>query len=313
MAVLVTGGSGFLGQRLIQELLLAGETVVATARTAQPRIQSARLSWHAADLVEFDNWPDLLDGVTDVYHLAWSTVPKSAAEDPVMDAQANIIGSLKLLQSIRKRKNVRVIFPSSGGTVYGNLDKTPASESSPTSPISAYGTAKLAVEQYINQMSYEGLLTGIILRISTVYGPAQSPIPGFGAIHTWCRQALRSEPATIYGSGAQVRDYVYIDDAVRAILRCSKVSKQYVLNVGSGRGFSALEVIKIIERLVGNPVALDFRPARIFDASVSILDITKAKSELAWQPETPLETGIERVLSWLRQPAANGAPDFLLR
>jgi UDP-glucose 4-epimerase len=296
MTSLVLGGSGFMGRGVVRQLLAAGERVIATGRNVQNRIESPNLTWYSADLATFNDWSRLLDGVSTVYHLAWSTIPLTAAADPVGDVATNVVGSLRLIEALRGRLATRFVFASSGGTVYGRLTKIPAAEDDPAVPTGAYGTAKLAVEHQIRQCAEQ--LDAVILRIGNPYGASQLTRPDFGAVSTFCKLALANEQIVIYGDGSVVRDYLHVDDAVDALLLAAKTRSSYrTFNIGSGRGHTLTDIIRSIERVLGRKLKVRHEPARPFDIPISVLDVSRANTELAWRQKISFEDGIARMLA----------------
>jgi UDP-glucose 4-epimerase len=298
MTVLVLGGSGFIGSKLISELIKAGETVIATRRRASVLASSPNLFWYQIDLAEFQDWDMLLQKVSVVYHLAWSTIPATADVDPSADNNANVKGSLRLLEALRAHRNVRLVFTSSGGTVYGRLSQVPAQEDHPTVPIGVYGQSKLTVEQHIAWHASKYGLDAVVLRLSNPFGLGQWSGRLFGAVSTFCVQAKSRQVLKIFGDGTVVRDYFYIDDAISALrLAAACRSQLRTFNIGSGHGRSLNEVIKVIEAALETKLAVQFEPQRNFDVPVSVLDVTRARSILGWQPRISFAEGVARVLA----------------
>jgi UDP-glucose 4-epimerase len=293
---LVVGGSGFLGAGVVASLLAAGERVRATSRHPARRVQTAGLEWRCVDLATFDAWPDLLDGISTVYHLGWSTTPASADQRPLADLAENVLGSLRLLEALRGRAT-RLVFASSGGAVYGRLNSVPVAEDAPTRPISAHGLSKLTTENYIRLYAESFGLDAVVLRIGNAFGPGQAAQPAFGVIAHYAGQALAGEPVVIYGDGSVVRDYVYVNDVVEALLLASRAAlSERVLNIGTGRGHSLIELVRVIERASGRSLVVRHEPPRAFDVPVSVLDARRAAQQLGWKARTPLEVGVERTL-----------------
>ncbi len=297
MPALVIGGSGFLGRALIKRLIAQGESVAATSKTLAHQFHSPRLRWHIVDFGSFNGWESLLEGFTTVYHLGWSSVPSTADGDPLLDASNNIIGSVRLLRAA-KSKSLRLIFASSGGTVYGAPEVIPATERSPEAPINAYGISKVTVERYIQFYGKKHELDYIILRFGNFYGPDQALRNSFGAVATFCSNSVRGRPCVVFGDGNVVRDYILIDDAVDAILLASSTNSPHrVFNIGSGVGRSLNEVIRSIERISGQTLLVQYVESRPFDVPISILDIGLAGKELHWHPKTSFDEGIARTLA----------------
>jgi len=298
MKSLVTGAAGFLGRNLTAALVQSGEAVVAVGRADHLPSWPGGVTWVNADFNTFGHWETLLDGVSTVYHLAWSSLPHSANADPFRDASTNILGTLRLLEALRSRPGVRFVFPSSGGTVYGRLDVVPVPEEHPTKPLTVYGVSKLAVENYLSFFGDAHGLDPVSLRISNLFGPGQAFGRGFGAIVTLSAFALRGQPIIIYGDGETVRDYIFVTDLVAAVLKAGRsrtISR--ILNIGTGEGRSLNDIVNIIARHVDRPVNVKYEARRSFDVPVSILKIDRARNELGWSPVVSFDDGIARTIS----------------
>lgn len=305
MTVLVTGAGGFLGRALVEALLARGEVVRATSRTAPARGEPRPgLIWHRLDLgTDGAGWRDCLEGVETIYHLAWSTIPSESSLDPVGDARVNLVGSVALLEAAATvAPGARVVFASSGGTVYGPLRQVPADEAHALRPISAYGVSKRAVEAYLELYGDQGRLRPASLRISNVFGPGQGSGRLFGAVTQFARRALSGEPIVMFGDGSTVRDYIYRDDAVEALLRAgAEPAAEGAFNIGTGRGASLLDIVAVLERTLGRPIAVERRPARPVDVPVSVLDPSRARRELGWTARTEFKEGVARTLDAMRR------------
>ena len=302
MTVLVTGGSGFLGHALVMRLLAEGESVIATSRTTENQFAARGMRWITLEAAAFKELAPVIAGVSKVYHLAWSTVPSTANLDPESDAADNIIGSLRLIEAMRDQPAKRLVFISSGGTVYGRLRSVPATEDHPTQPIAAYGVSKLAVEHYLEVYRENFGLDYKILRFGNVFGPGQISKYAFGIIAAFCSKAVQGETSVIFGDGKMIRDYLYLDDAIDALLLAGQVATAHrIFNAGSGVGRSPVDIVVSIERALGRKVPIRYEAGRSFDVPVSVLDIRLAQSELGWQPRTSFDEGIARTLAALKQ------------
>jgi UDP-glucose 4-epimerase len=298
MTALVLGGSGFMGRSVVRQLVAAGERVIATSRAAEAQPAAPNVTWRSVDLTTFDDWPMLIEGISTVYHLAWSTIPLTAAADPVADVATNVVGSLRLIEALRGRPATRLVFASSGGTVYGRLKKIPAAEDDPAVPIGAYGISKLAIEHAIRQHAELGQLDAVVLRIGNPYGVSQFSRLEFGAVSTFCKKALEDEPIVIYGDGSVIRDYLHVDDAVDALLLAARTRSPYrTFNIGSGSGRTLIDIVVAIERMLGHKLKVRHEPARPFDIPVSVLDVARAEAELGWRQKISLEDGIAHMLA----------------
>ena len=305
MVRLVTGASGFLGRNLVRALALGGQQVVAVHRRATPPFQHPSVRWIRAEFESLHDWQPLLTDVTHVYHLAWSTLPQSSNESPSSDAAVNIGGSLRLLEGLRDRPGVRVVFASSGGTRYGGIESGRAREDAPASPRCAYGVSKLAVETYMDLFERLWGLDHVSLRFSNAYGPDQESGRNFGVIATFVARALAGQTCTIYGDGLAERDFLYVDDAVNALITAGDapvISRAY--NIGSGKGRTILDLIRAIGLATGTAVETVTQPMRDFDAPRTVLDVSRAALELGWSAATTFDDGLAKVIAAHREARA---------
>lgn len=300
MASLITGAGGFIGRALLRTLVERGEFVIALSRKPDPSRLETLVSWRPMPN-SVTEWAELLRGVSTVYHLAWSTLPQTSNEDPPTDASDNIVKTLELLQAAKRQDNLRLVFASSGGTVYGALSSVPANEQHSTNPRCAYGVSKLAIEKYLAMYHDLWGLNGISLRIGNAYGPGQKIGRNFGAIATFAMHAVKGEPITIYGNGSVIRDYIYIDDLVDAIIAAgSHVSATGVINVAAGVGKSLNDIIDVLGKVCAEKIAVNYIQGRDLDVPISVLDISLASAVLNWRPRTSFETGIESTVKAFR-------------
>jgi UDP-glucose 4-epimerase len=308
MCLVITGATGFIAQNLLRALAERRERAIAVSRTPGLRIQENNLvSWRAHPQTEKE-WNKILDEASIVYHCAWSSLPQSSNQDLITDASENILGTLRLLKAAKGRKDLRIVFPSSGGTVYGILNSVPVSEKHSTNPRCAYGVSKLAIEKYLALHRELWGLDTVALRISNAYGPGQPVGRNFGAISTFATRALRGDPISIFGDGSVVRDYIYIDDLVRAMIAAGRLhGGPYVINIGSGVGKSLNDIIFVLGRILTKDVKVEHLAKREFDVPVSVLDISLAKAALNWMPQIPFEVGIELTVRALHSKVVKAA------
>lgn len=300
MTTLVAGGSGFLGRNLIRALLARGETVRALHYRPVPPFEAPGLTWTRFGLGEPADWPALLEGVSLLYHLAWSTLPQASHEDPVSDA-ANITGTLAMLEAVRRTPVGRVVFISSGGTVYGAVPSGSALEDHPKAPLSPYGVSKLATEQYLEFYARQWGVQSVIARLSNPFGPDQELGRNFGVVATFVAQALEGQPCIIYGDGKVERDFLYVDDAIAALVAAGTHEKASgVYNIGSGEGRSIADVVGAIGASIGRKLAVVHAPARPFDPPRTVLNAARAEAELGWRPQISFATGLQRVIDAYR-------------
>ena len=300
---LILGGNGFIGSHLVDALTGAGWETVVLDRN-QRRYDA--LPTGVRFIQGRFNQPGLLraalTGVDVVFHLAWASIPASSNRNMVADVEANLIPSLQLLEHCVAAGVRRVIFVSSGGTVYGPARQCPIPENHPTHPINAYGVHKLTVEKYLNMFYHLHGLEYIILRPSVPYGPRQNPLGKQGAVAVFLYRIWRNLPLTLWGDGHITRDFFYISDLILALLACTHCSMTAnpVFNIGGCEEISLLQLIEQIEQLIGQRARLDFQPPRKFDAQHIILDTHRAKQELDWTPQIPFSQGLELTWNWMR-------------
>lgn len=312
---LVIGSSGFLGSHLVAALARTGYRV----RALDVRPPSSRLKddYPSVDLVvgnAMDNnlLRTCLRGVDVLLPFGGSGLPATSNENPLTDVEANLIPNVNLFLEAARAGVSKIVFPSSGGTVYGNLPELPANETHSTNPISSYGIVKLASEKYLELARSLYGIEYVVLRYGNPYGSGQDPRRQFGAVSVFLRSLADDRPIEIWGDGSAVRDFVYIDDAIEATLQAIKYSGQHrILNIGSGVGVTLLELVKMAERVTCIRATVNCRAARQSDVSKIVLDISRAKAELKWTPRTSLPSGVD--LTWRTfcsagEPAVHGGP-----
>ena len=308
MRALVLGGGGFIGAHLVATLLAQGVQVRVLERPYRQRSPAipthSLLEWQEGDFGNTQNLHRALDGVDVVYHLVSTTQPQSSNDDPSFDVSSNLLGTLNLLEQLREMKTAKLIFVSSGGTVYGRPQQTPIPETHPTEPTCSYGIVKLAIEKYL---ALYHLLHGLdyrVLRLANPYGPGQEANHAQGVIGTFLSRVIHDQPIEVWGDGSVVRDYLYISDTISAMLQAAAYQgAERIFNIGSGGGHSVREIIAAIEQVTGKTAQTSYTPARKFDVPISVLDITRAKTELNWQPEVDLSEGLRLTYARIKEPA----------
>jgi UDP-glucose 4-epimerase len=299
---LVLGGGGFMGTNLCRRLLASGNRVRAFGKDCRFPDDLRGVEWHQGDFTEPNSVSAVIRNVDIVFHLIHSAVPQAANLAMAADVRQNIVASIDLLDLCRENGVKRVIFASSGGTVYGRPYQIPTPETAPTDPICAYGISKLAIEKYLGLYQHLHALDFRVLRIANPYGPFQTARKGQGFIAAAVARGLAGEPIEIWGDGSVVRDFIFIDDvmdAFEAAMRDS--SDHWVFNIGTGEGRSLRQVIAAIERHLDATLDVIWAPGRLLDTPVSILAIDRARTVLDWAPKTPFETGLAKTIEWVRQ------------
>ncbi len=243
---------------------------------------------------------EAIEGMEVVYHFVSTTLPKTSNEDPAHDVRSNLMDTIRLLEACVEAGVRKVVFASSGGTVYGASDVSPVGEDHPTDPITSYGIVKLAVEKYLGLFHHLHGLDYAALRISNPYGAYQDPEGQQGAIGVFLRQISIGQPIKVWGDGEVVRDYLYVSDLVDALTLAAEVeTRRKVMNIGSGRGASLNELIACMSEVTGESPAVEYLPARPLDVPVNVLDNRLAREELGWSPKTELAAGIAQTWAWI--------------
>jgi len=232
-----------------------------------------------------------------VFHLVSTTIPKTSNEDLVYDLETNVSATIRMLQESVKYSAQKIIFISSGGTVYGIPEVVPIPETHRTEPICGYGIGKLAIEKYLALFKHHFGLNYLVFRLSNPYGQYQNPDSDQGVIKVFLSRVLSGKPLEIWGDGSVTRDYIYIDDAVDAMVSMLEYNgDKGVFNLGSGKGQSLNEIIGMIRNLTDLPVEVKYLPGRPIDVPSNVLDISRIKAETGWKPETSLPDGISKLL-----------------
>jgi UDP-glucose 4-epimerase len=258
-----------------------------------------------ADCFDLPSWWDVVGGADVIVHLASSTVPATASEDPIQDVQTNLVGTLRILQELRKKAaRPRLLFASSGGAVYGRPQYVPLCEAHPTMPMGAYGATKLAIEHHLRIEEAQHGLPCRILRLSNPYGEWQQPHGVQGVIAVFAHRALNAQPLDVWGDGSVVRDFVYAADVGYAFTAAARhEGETRIFNIGGGAGHSVNDIVHTLEQLLGHAVERRVFSARPFDPPVNVLDIQRAQNELFWKPTMAFEDGVAKSVEWLRTVA----------
>jgi UDP-glucose 4-epimerase len=306
--VLVTGGAGFIGGHVVDAHLTAGDdvAVIDDLSTGHRRNLNPAARFYEVDLrdgkavrevIEAER-PEVLN-----HHGAQMDVRKSVA-DPVFDAAVNLFGLLHLLEAGRDNGLRRVVFASSGGTVYGEEQEIPAREGDATAPVCPYGVSKLASERYLHYYHRAWGIEYAALRYANVYGPRQDPHGEAGVVAIFTGQLLDGAVPVINGEGAQTRDYVFVGDLVRANLLAATRSYCGAINIGSGIETTVAELFVLLRQQVGGSIDAKHGPAKLGEQARSALDPSLAEKVLGWKPEVSLAEGLRRTVSYFRERRA---------
>jgi UDP-glucose 4-epimerase len=304
MKILVTGGAGFIGSHVVDAFVREGHDVVVVDDLSMGRREQVHPAarFHQVDIRRREPLEEIFRAerpeVVD-HHAAQGNLRRSMTE-PSFDASVNILGSLVLLELSLAYGVRKFIFASSGGAVYGEPHGLPVNEAHPIRPLSAYGVSKYAVEQYLDLLGSG--LDHAVLRYANVYGPRQEPRGEAGVVAIFSRQMLSGRRPTIFGDGSKTRDYVYVDDIVRAnlLVTARRTPAGRVFNLGLGREVTDREIFEQVRSAVGatvEPILAEKRPGEV---DRTCLDASRAKAELGWEPAVPLEEGIARTVNYHR-------------
>lgn len=294
MKILVTGGAGFIGSHIVDRYVELGHNVIIVDNlsTGNKEFINPKARFYKLDItsprlkdVFIKEKPDIVN-----HHAAQIDIRKSV-EEPVFDAKVNILGSLNVIKNCLDFGVKKIIFASSGGAVYGEPEYLPVPETHKTQPISPYGIAKLAIENYLCVMG----LDYTILRYANVYGPRQNPLGEAGVCAIFWGRMKRNQPCILYGFGEPIRDYVYVGDIVDANVLALTNGSGGIYNLGTGIGTSVKEIFGILKELTGYRLEPEYRPLRTGELHRIYLDCTKANRELGWSPKISLREGLRRL------------------
>jgi len=309
--VLVSGGAGFIGSHVVEAFLAAGDTVTALDNLSSGRRENLP---RGVRLVEADvRAPEarrLLaeGGFTVLCHHAAQMDVRRSVTDPVYDAEVNVLGLLNLLEGAREGGVRRVVFASSGGTVYGEGARLPIPETAPKLPASPYGTAKLTSEYYLATFAQLYGIEAASLRYSNVYGPRQNPHGEAGVVAIFGKRLLAGESVTVFGDGEQTRDMVFVKDVAAANVAAAAASlpplrdlDARAYNIGTGVETSVNRLVALMETAAGRRGDVQRAPARAGELLRNALDPAKAGRELGWTPGTSLADGLAATIRWIKE------------
>lgn len=304
MKVMVTGGAGFIGSHLVDRLIQDGHEAVVVDNLSTGKRKHVN---RAARLYKLDVQSPRLERVfrkerpSVLMHLAAQMDVRRSVEDPIFDAQSNILGTINVLEQAVRHGSRKVVFASSGGAIYGEQEVFPAPESHPTRPLSPYGISKLAGEFYLAYYQQHSGIQYVSLRYSNVYGPRQDPHGEAGVVAIFTQKMLSGEQPIVNGTGRQTRDFVFVEDVVDAHLAVMGKDVQGCYNVGVGEETSINELFGMLADLTKSGSKQVHGPAKKGEQARSVVDSTKLRQELGWEPRTPLSEGLSRTVEFFRR------------
>jgi UDP-glucose 4-epimerase len=308
LKILITGGAGFIGSHIADALTAKGHSVVVLDNLSSGKIENinSNIQFIEGDirdraLIDRVFKEHRFDAVN--HHAAQMDVRKSV-EDPIFDAETNIIGSLNLLEASVKYSVKRFMFASTGGAIYGEQDYFPADENHPTRPESPYGIAKRSIELYLHYYKKVHGLEHTIFRYANVYGPRQDPHGEAGVVSIFINALLENRQGTIFGDGEQTRDYVFVGDVVRAhLLALEKNKDSETFNISTGIETSVNDLFKMLSDILTKGIATPIHAdARKGEQKRSVCSYEKAMNMLGWKPEMSFSAGLVQTVEYFKHP-----------
>lgn len=312
MKALVTGGAGFIGSHLVDLLVAEGHSVAAVDNLSRGRLENlaAALGTGAVEFIEADLLEADLDEVVKfaqpevIFHLAAQIDVRHSVTDPLFDAHTNILATIRLAEAARKFGVRKIVFTSSGGSIYGEPEHFPVTEDVPVDPHSPYAASKVSGEVYLNTYRHLYGVECSHIAPANVYGPRQDPHGEAGVVAIFAQRLLAGAPTKVFGAGENTRDYVYVGDVVRAFyLAAGDVGGGMRFNIGTSVETSDRQLHSLVAAAVGALDEPEFAPARLGDVPRSALSFARAERELGWRPEVSLEEGIAHTVDFFRDLA----------
>lgn len=305
MNILLFGAAGFIGTNLALKLRELPDTHLTLVDVNKAYfhacVQAENVTLLESPIGMDTDFEAIFQNQDVVYHLVSTTVPSTSNQQIADELTANVVMTAKLLDGCVKCGVKKVVFISSGGTVYGKEGSCPLAEDTPTNPISAYGVQKVTIEKLLYLYHYIHSLDYRVIRLANPYGPYQRPNGILGAVTTFTYKALRGEEISVFGNGSVVRDFIYIDDAISAIIRIAETDTPYkTFNLGSGQGTSIRQVLSAIENALHLKLNITWLPERAVDVPENYLDISRYESCFGPLNPLPLSTGILRTAAFMK-------------
>lgn len=302
MTILVIGGCGFIGSHIVTELAANNHSVLVYDHIADDRNNSDLITYLKGSFSDLFGLESAIERykVSHVVHLVSTTLPKSSNEDMKFDLTSNVVQTLGLFDICVRQRINKVIFMSSGGTVYGVPQSLSVNEEHPTDPTCSYGICKLTIEKYLALYKHLFGLQYAIIRAANPYGTGQNPLAGQGIVATYVHRIQKDLPLEVWGDGKVVRDYLDVRDLAN-LCRRTLFSEHYgVFNAGSGKGTSINELVKILSELMQMQPQVIYKERRNFDVPTIILDCSRAEQFFGWKATINLIDGVSHYLNWYK-------------
>ena len=301
MQCCILGGGGFIGTNLARFLMNRGCTVRVFGRPSVYAAHVPDAEHRPGEFTDTQAVKEAVEGCDLVFHLIGATNPVTAEGNKILDLRENVENTLKLLDFGVNGAYRRLVFLSSGGTVYGIQKTVPIREDGDQWPISSYGVTKVAIERYLHMYGHLYGLDYRIARVSNPFGEFQLARKGQGVVATLLRCAVQGDTFQIVGDGSVVRDYLYIADTCEALWALARYDgAERIFNIASGEGHSVMDLVTLAEAIAGHPIERRHLPSRPIDVPVNVLDISRAVSELDWRPRTAMKDALALTLAWMR-------------
>lgn len=304
MNVLVTGGAGFIGSSIADAYKDAGHDIVIVDNLSTGVLENVPkgATFYQLDIRDEGLGDIIRDHNIEVinHHAAQIDVRRSV-EDPRFDLSVNVLGSINVVEAALQNDVKRVIFASSGGAGYGEQEYFPADEAHPIAPCSPYGITKVTVERYLHYFHLVRDLTYTVFRYTNVYGPRQNPHGEAGVVAIFCDKLLSGDNPVINGDGLQTRDYVYIDDVVRANVHALGMEGSDTFNVSTNRETTVNEIFQVLNDALGGPATEKHGPAKDGEQQRSVCSYDKLHTRFGWKPETGIDVGLRNTMAWFQE------------
>ena len=306
MKILITGGAGFIGSHLVEELLSNENEILIFDNFLTGKKENLEFTGNFKFINDDFGSESSLENIEKFdpeicFHLAAQSSVVVSVENPALDFENNILQPIKLIQVLLRSSCKKLVFTSSGGTIFGEPIVIPTTEEDyADEPESPYGVAKKRLNELIKIMTKNSNLKYSILNLSNVYGPRQDPNGEAGVVSIFANKYINDEEPVIFGDGDQTRDYIYVKDVVSALIKASKIDENHFLNIGTGIETSVNDLVNSMKSQFNSEINPIYKPAREGELNRSVLNSTKAKKELDWKPEYNLDDGMKQVFNWLK-------------